>query len=244
MDLTPGQFAYRCLPLTVANSHGWEMLCPFDFEVTWSGGDGLNDLEIKSDQPESDDSPNAYLTFLLGLKARGGSRTDSDKVIARANFIESHFGSGILTFNPMVILRTAPGYSLWVSGPVNHFKDAIQPMSAVVESDWMPFTFSMNWKITRPGATISFQKGEPFCAFFPIQRGVVEQSEPRLRNLSDDPQLEKAYWSARVERNFASSMGGDDKSRFQNWYARGMVPGAAGRVREDPPRASSPKEFK
>lgn len=244
MDATPGSYAYRCLPLTAANSHGWEMLCPASFEVTWTGGEGLDALQITSDVPMAAESSDAYMAFLLGNKPGPRVSGDGDDTVAPANFVESHFGSGILTFNPMVILRTAPGYNLWVSGPVNDFKDGIAAMSALVETDWLPFTFSMNWKMTRPGATISFRKGEPFCSFFPVPRGVIEECEPQLRTLNDDPELEKAYWAARVARNVASSTDGDDKSRFQNWYAKGVNSGDADSTREAPPRTSSPKTFK
>ncbi len=27
MDDSPQSYAYRCLPLTIANTHGWEILC-------------------------------------------------------------------------------------------------------------------------------------------------------------------------------------------------------------------------
>src|SRR5690554_1706288 len=37
MDQTPEWFAYRCLPLSIANAHGWEILCPASFEVVWDG---------------------------------------------------------------------------------------------------------------------------------------------------------------------------------------------------------------
>ena len=36
-----------------------------------------------------------------------------------------------------------------VTGPFNQPKDAIQPLTAIVETDWAPFTFTMNWKFTR-----------------------------------------------------------------------------------------------
>ena len=68
MDATPGSFAYRCLPLTMANSHGWEILCPANFEISWNGGENQNDIEINSDAPMSATSPNDYLAFLLGKK--------------------------------------------------------------------------------------------------------------------------------------------------------------------------------
>ena len=33
MDKTPQSYAYRCLPLNIANAHGWEILSPSTFEV-------------------------------------------------------------------------------------------------------------------------------------------------------------------------------------------------------------------
>jgi hypothetical protein len=31
MDDSPQSYSYRCLPLTIANSHGWEILCGRSF---------------------------------------------------------------------------------------------------------------------------------------------------------------------------------------------------------------------
>lgn len=38
MDATPHGFAYRCLPLTVANTHGWELLAQHAVHAVWDGG--------------------------------------------------------------------------------------------------------------------------------------------------------------------------------------------------------------
>ena len=38
MNATPDRFAYRCLPLNIANAHGWELLCPAAFSAIWDGG--------------------------------------------------------------------------------------------------------------------------------------------------------------------------------------------------------------
>ena len=38
MDAFPDRHAYRCVPMTVANTHGWELLVPASFEVEWNGG--------------------------------------------------------------------------------------------------------------------------------------------------------------------------------------------------------------
>ena len=52
----------------------------------------------------------------------------------------SHFGEGILTFRMPLVFSTAPGTDIIVQGPINQPKDAIAPLTGVVESDWGPFT--------------------------------------------------------------------------------------------------------
>jgi hypothetical protein len=200
MDATPHAFAYHCLPLVIANLHGWEMLCPIDCEVTWNGGPGLADLEIAT--------------------------SDADAT-ARPAFAKSHFGSGILTFAPPVIMRTPPGLNLWVTGPINSFKDGIQAMSASIETDWLPHTFSINWKLTRPGLRVSFAKGEPFCAFFPITRGLVAACEPRLQPLESDPELAAAYRWAGARRELDELLAIREKDAYQGWYTDGVMPNPA-----------------
>ena len=44
MDATPEAFAYRCLPLNIANAHGWEILSPCGFEAVWDGGSTVADF--------------------------------------------------------------------------------------------------------------------------------------------------------------------------------------------------------
>ena len=46
MDTSPDGFAYRCLPLVIANGHGWEILSQARHEVVWSGGVGAEDVEV------------------------------------------------------------------------------------------------------------------------------------------------------------------------------------------------------
>jgi hypothetical protein len=46
MDETAQHYAYRCLPLTIANMHGWELLCPCTFEALWTGGHSMDAVKI------------------------------------------------------------------------------------------------------------------------------------------------------------------------------------------------------
>ncbi|MBI3678721.1 MAG: hypothetical protein HY243_19085 [Proteobacteria bacterium] len=158
MNASRERFAYRCLPLNIANSYGWEILSPGGFKAVWNGRDETEAIKIYP-------KPGELLSAM------------------------SHFGHGVLTFSATCLFRTPPGFDLWVQGPVNSVKDGIAPLTGVIETDWAPYTFTMNWKFTRPGAVVSFEKGEPFCHFFPIRRGEIEAFDPRVASLSENPEL-------------------------------------------------------
>ncbi|HEY7385296.1 MAG TPA: DUF6065 family protein, partial [Beijerinckiaceae bacterium] len=51
MDLFPDRHPYRCLPLTIAASFGWEVLCPVAVEIEWNGGPHSSDIEIRAQKP-------------------------------------------------------------------------------------------------------------------------------------------------------------------------------------------------
>jgi hypothetical protein len=201
IDQMPGARAYHCIPLSIANAHGWE-ICNLDgFEAIWNGGVAPSDVSVRHD----------------GEPVQG---------------VRGHFGSGILTFELRAIFRTEPGTNLWVMGPTNCFKDGIQPLSAMVETDWMPFTFTMNWKFTRPDHPVRFEPGEPYCFVFPIQHALVQQVEPRLRDLSEDAELARQYRVGLGRRQMphvlAENRGGADPAlkrlTTQEWYKRGLLP--------------------
>jgi len=52
----------------------------------------------------------------------------------------------------------------------------------------------MNWRFTAPG-TVSFEKGEPFCMVMPIQHDAVDNTDPIVKDIADEPEL-KAQWHA------------------------------------------------
>src|SRR6056297_2596032 len=45
MDETGG-FAYRCLPLTIANQAGWIVRSPASFQAVWNGGPQIGDTAV------------------------------------------------------------------------------------------------------------------------------------------------------------------------------------------------------
>jgi hypothetical protein len=49
MDQTNQRFAYRCLPLNIANAHGWEILAPGGFTARWNGLAGKDAVDVIPD---------------------------------------------------------------------------------------------------------------------------------------------------------------------------------------------------
>jgi hypothetical protein len=119
MNNEESNFAYRCLPLTMANQYGWEVLFTRHVRATWNGRSHSRDVRIKG-------------------------HGDSKGVGCH-----SHFGCGILTFSLPFLFRTAPGWNLWVRGPTNRPKDGLMALDGIVETDWAHSTFTMNWRFTR-----------------------------------------------------------------------------------------------
>jgi hypothetical protein len=195
MDRTYQRAPYRCLPLTMANGYGWEILCPVGFTAIWNGGPGVDGVVVLEDEGTT---PPAV----------------------------SHFGYGILTFRMPFLFRTDPETDIVVHGPLNDPKDAIAPLTGVVESDWGPFNFTMNWKFTRPKTAVRFNKGEPFCHIMLARRGAMESVQPKIVPLSTDPQLEADHleWAAsRRKFNEDLKVVGSEarKTGWQKHYQRG-----------------------
>jgi hypothetical protein len=198
MDNTKLSYAYRCLPLNTANAHGWEILCPVGFDATWNGGAGLGDVAVRV-PPDTDP---AYTPV-------------------------STFGEAILTFHLHGLFRTPPGWNLWVGGSPNRAKDGIHPLTGVVETDWSPYTFTMNWQFTRSNHRVHFEAGEPFCFIFPVQRTVLETVQPRFLPLETAPELadHHAVWN-QSRRDFLEKMRRESKpvapvDQWQKRYYRG-----------------------
>src|SRR5690606_32375126 len=94
-----------------------------------------------------------------------------------------------------------PGIDLFVTGPLNRPKDGIAPLSGIVETDWSPYTFTMNWKFTRPNQRVHFEMDEPFCHIFPIGRGSLETVTPTIRKLSELPVRDQEFKTWSESRN-------------------------------------------
>jgi hypothetical protein len=202
MDAVLDHHAYRCLPLTIANSHGWEILAPFAFTATWTG----------------DVRPEA-----LTLRGSNGAPPP-------VNFVASHFGYGVITFHLWYLFRTEPGWDLFASGSVNEPKDGVAPLTGVIETDWLPYPFTMNWRMTRPGS-VEFRQDEPICMIFPVVRGTLQDVEPEIVDIGTAPEVEAAmrHWAQR-RAEFAGELYNEPRALKDAWqrdYFVGRTPDGA-----------------
>jgi len=195
MDETNQRFAYRCIPLSIANASGWEIVLPFSFSAVWNGG------------PRPDD---------ITIVQHGAS-----------DLVCSHFGHGILTFHTGWLFRTSPGWALWCRGAPNHLYDGIVPLEGVVETDWLPFPFTMNWRFTTPGA-VRFETGEAVCFVTLLPHGALDAVSPRIRMIADEPTLQAEHdsWS-RSRTDFNARLAANESGAVQEGWQKTYIRGGA-----------------
>lgn len=193
-------YARRCLPLKIANQAGWFILNKVPFRAYWNGGKSNDAIVIKTLEPA--------------------------EVLHN---VCSHFGSGILTFNIPYVFRTEKGYNLQVRGPANWPILNAYPLEGIVETDWSPATFTMNYQL-REAHIATFRRREPICMIVPQKRGELEAFNPEIKNLSDDPQMALRHHTwAKSRRDFLDDLeAGDTLATKEGWqrdYMKGLDDG-------------------
>lgn len=167
MNNTTQRFAYRCLPLLIANQAGWLILNDHTIRATWTGEDALSSLTIEY--------PDGTGRYSAG----------------------SHFGHGIITWPLPYLFRTPPRFNLLARGPSNLPKDGVCPLEGIIETDWATATFTMNWKVTRSHHPIVFEAGEPICMIVPQRRRELEAFRPEIHSIESAPDIKRGHqhWS-------------------------------------------------
>jgi hypothetical protein len=139
----------------------------------------------------------------------------------------SLFGQGTFTIHIQALFRTPPGWNLIVGGSPNSAKDGIAPLSGVIETDWSPYTFTMNWRFIRRNHWVRFEANEPICFVQPTQRGALEQMNPKFVPLNDNPEASRQFaaWSASrnsFQAKVAERPPAATSEQWQKRYYRGL----------------------
>ena len=219
MNATPHRYAYRCLPLTIVNQTGWWIRNPVGFTAAWRGPTAPGSIEFRFDA-----APELW-----------------------RNWINSQFGEGIITWNTPFLFRTKPeGSRLLICGPVNYFKQNVQPLTALIESDWVSMSFTMNWKIMKPNEPVRFEMGEPLFQAIPLSSNVcadLETADVSYQKLPDNPDLYRAYreWDQGRRKFHEQKASGEvnptdwQKDYFQGRDAEGRQSGTYHMTKVKPP---------
>ena len=160
MEKTDSRFAYRCLPLSIANSHGYVFSLKKPVQFIWNGENTTDAITIKS---------------------------NPDDMIA------SIFGSGIITLHLDHIVTTNKGDNIVITGPHNQYFTGMHHLTGIYETDWAPFSFTMNYKITHPNQLMTITPNQPVCQIYPIPRNYIEEDVTTIKHISENPTLEKHY---------------------------------------------------
>ena len=188
MDISINKNPYRCLPLTMANSYGWELKSKSELTAEWNGGQRPEDVKITQ--------------------------------ISGSCFPSSHFGEGVLTWHTGYLFRTEFPYGLYVTGSPNQPFHNITYLSGIVETHWLPFPFTMNWRFTAPGA-VHIKHGDVIAHVFPVRMDLFDEVLAEVVPISSNPELEDQYiqWSE-SRMNFNNKPRNDQE--WQKNYFKGL----------------------
>lgn len=190
MDETTEKYAYRCLPLTMANQNGYEIATSQRIKIIWNGGNDIQDIYIEC---------------------------------GASGVVSSHFGFGVVTFHPNLLVRTPKNVNMVVTGVPNAPKRGISPLTGIVETDWNPASFTMNWKMTEPYKEVVFEPFEPFCFVTPTQRGYSEKFRSIIKPIESNKEEQENYriWSDSRD-NFNEELADKTKDGWQKHYFKGI----------------------
>lgn len=143
---------YNCLPLVIGNSQGFSVNIPFEFDVFWNGGKDPEDVSfVFYNEEEVDEKYKVH--------------------------ISSHFGNGIFTINLPFIIKTPENVNIMTISPPNFPLPGLSPLSGVVETDNLAYTFSLNIKIDIPNVWIKVLPDSPVIGLLPIPRFFCDSFE-------------------------------------------------------------------
>lgn len=173
-------------------------LAPLEFKalrlIPWGWGEGWQLRPSPSRRHWMDESPHAYKCLPLVIANQWGWQIlsptevvvtwDGDPSLSGLRVdvapqyqpaIKSQFGSGIVTFSPPWLFRTPPGWDLYAKGPSNRWKPNCVPLEGVIETWWLNYTFTLNWKLVEPG-TVVFAQGESLGQLVPVPHGTFQNA--------------------------------------------------------------------
>ncbi len=155
-----------CRPFSSANSQGWWIYPPVDFDVILKNG--------KFEYQLHDVWTNTEHELVKSLT------TEKDKVDinnfcppeGRSKFTWGSVENNIVQIWTGCIFKTPPGWCLQVRSPINMPNSNYSIMEGIIESDWMQYDIWINISVLKENQLIQFRKDQfpPLAQLVPIRR--------------------------------------------------------------------------
>ena len=169
-----------CEPFLVANSMGYLLYPPTDFNLYWDGTQTLIQFEGISDWIIVDK------IFLPNSMTHWRDNMDAELVDTLPVFLESFPERGVLQLWSGYFANTTPGSSLWIRGPINQaHSSAYTIIEGIVETDWWAGPLFTNIEITKTDVPIAFRRDKPLLQVFVIPRHSHQRDTRPAFSVSD-----------------------------------------------------------
>ncbi|MEQ1962120.1 DUF6065 family protein [Xenorhabdus khoisanae] len=193
----PSRAHQFCEPFLVANSMGFLIYPPMNFDLMWDG------YKIYF-QPEGMDEwiiiDKLYLPDSVDIWQKVMPESHSKYLPA---FIEAFPEKGVIQVWTGYFVSTSCGESLWIRAPINRPSNInYRVMEGIIESDWWAGPLFTNFEMMRSDVPISFKKTEPILQVFTIPK---EYHRNFKRNNFSVSQLDKDTSSEFLERILSTS---------------------------------------
>ena len=191
MDDSRAKFAYRCLPLVIANTYGWEVLCPWSFSCIWNGTSEKDGITCIPDpgrpSPAEGHFGGPILTFQLpglfstepgyDLLMQGPVNRPKDGIQGLTGIIETRWLPFTATMNwfitraqhPIRFERGEPICHIFPipSGEIEQFNPVIRPLANDTTMNaqcgaWAKSRAQFNAEIGVSGSPANLQKWQRF----------------------------------------------------------------------------------
>ncbi|MER8518629.1 DUF6065 family protein [Mesorhizobium sp. M0644] len=176
----PARAHQFCEPYLVANSVGWLLYPPTDFNLIWDGAQTLIQFEGEDTWVVVDH------IFLPGFADLWLKYFPDRLSIAMPVFIEAFPERGILQIWTGYFCRTEPGDSLWIRSPINQTSsNAFRIVEGIVETDWWAGPLFTNIEIVKADFPIAFRRHCPILQIVPFPKTYHQMRRNDVVRVSD-----------------------------------------------------------
>jgi hypothetical protein len=169
MDDSNQRFAYRCLPLNIANQNGWFITCPCTFELYWYGGAAKTDLEVRfldfKDDCVTTHFGYGVITFSLpylfrtppgvNLWVKGPANLPKDGIAPLEGIVETDWATSTFTMNwkvtrPNEWIRFDRGEPICMVVPIQRgFLESLEPQTVPMAENADVYARYKDWEAGR-----------------------------------------------------------------------------------------------